>query len=390
MTDLKVIKFNKYDSIEQQKLLDGMILTKEIIPSNNCCTSKYAKRLKRFTFTLNNPKYAIKAVDCIRYICFQIEKGDNGTIHYQGYIELKKQLRYNNINKIIFNGQNPHIEVATKCQLANIRYCTKLKGRVHGPWEYGFKAQQGFRTDIYGVMLEDMKNKDVKIADIAIKYPDLYVKYSNGIEKLYQRVRELQQKEEIYDIVEEKGYNKWQKEIIESLEKQNDRQVTWVFDKKGGSGKTELARHLILNNDACYFTNSKTKDIAYAYNGEKTVIFDLARSLEDRVNYQSIEQIKNGLMFSSKYTSVTKIFNKPKVLIMANFMPEMSKLSMDRWDILDLHDELQKDWINESNDIFTQDYIEINENGDRNDMIDIFSIKKIKVKSMESSDLLKN
>ena len=76
--------------------------------------------------------------------------------------------------------------------------------------------------------------------------------------------------------------------------------------------------------------DSKT---AEAYNGECVCIFDYSRSEEDHINYEVIESSKNGVMFSTKYVSTQKVHTPPHVVIMANFDPNKSKMSADRWDV---------------------------------------------------------
>lgn len=39
-------------------------------------------------------------------------------------------------------------------------------------------------------------------------------------------------------------------------------------------------------------------------------------------------------MVSTKYESTTFFFNKPIVLVFANFKPDRSKLSSDRWNVI--------------------------------------------------------
>lgn len=62
-----------------------------------------------------------------------------------------------------------------------------------------------------------------------------------------------------------------------------------------------------------------------------TIIIDLSRSMEDHVPYEAIEDIKNGIFFSGKYESKMIVRNNPIVIIFANFEPDTSKLSKDRW-----------------------------------------------------------
>lgn len=63
------------------------------------------------------------------------------------------------------------------------------------------------------------------------------------------------------------------------------------------------------------------------------VIFGLPRSMEDYVSYEAIESVKDGIFFSGKYESGMCLFKPPHILIFANFMPDESKLSSDRWRI---------------------------------------------------------
>lgn len=47
-----------------------------------------------------------------------------------------------------------------------------------------------------------------------------------------------------------------------------------------------------------------------------------------------IEQIKNGIYFSGKYESQMKYDKPPHVVVFSNTMPDQSKLSADRWNIV--------------------------------------------------------
>ena len=60
------------------------------------------------------------------------------------------------------------------------------------------------------------------------------------------------------------------------------------------------------------------------------------------MNYEVIESVKNGVVFSTKYESQMKVFKTPHVIIMANFAPDESKMSSDRWDIRYLTEDDQK------------------------------------------------
>lgn len=133
----------------------------------------------------------------------------------------------------------------------------------------------------------------------------------------------------------------WQKKTLNILQNQNDRKILWIYDKKGGMGKSTLTNYMIDNNDAFFCNNGATKDISYAYNYEKTVIFDLPRSTidtdgKDWTPYRTMEMFKDGRLFSSKYQSKMKRFSPCKVVVFANFKPDRKQLTEDRWQVWDL------------------------------------------------------
>lgn len=125
----------------------------------------------------------------------------------------------------------------------------------------------------------------------------------------------------------------WQHEEVKALENQNRRNVRWVYDLKGGVGKSVLADYLIDYKKAFFCDGGKLADIAYAYQNQEYVVFDLPRTSEDFTPYKAMECFKNGRLFSPKYTSCLKRFKPCKVIVFANYPPDRSKLSDDRWSI---------------------------------------------------------
>ncbi|KAK3106199.1 hypothetical protein FSP39_014912 [Pinctada imbricata] len=70
-----------------------------------------------------------------------------------------------------------------------------------------------------------------------------------------------------------------------------------------------------------YCTNTQTAHFAYAYQEEPMVVFDYVRDDAEHINYALLEQLKNGMLFSSKYQSRVKRFKPVKVCCFANFDP---------------------------------------------------------------------
>ena len=63
----------------------------------------------------------------------------------------------------------------------------------------------------------------------------------------------------------------------------------------------------------------------------KCVFFGLSRDDASYVSYKSIEILKDGIGFSGKYEAHDILFNPPHVVILSNFAPNLSSLSLDRW-----------------------------------------------------------
>lgn len=207
---------------------------------------------------------------------FQLERGEGGFLHWQMEISLLRKHRLNEVKNLI-GRSDVHLE-PTKNYFAAQKYCSKAESRVAGPWT----------------------EKSVWIDTI--------------------------QQEQLHD---------WQRVLeAELCGPVPKRKIVWYTDFQGGAGKTEFTKYMIVKHAACGLNNAKTADIAYAIKEDvKIVIFNLARTLEGKVNYQAIEQVKDGLIFSAKYESTTKVFNSPHLVVFANFNPDLDALSKDRWDI---------------------------------------------------------
>ncbi|KAK3092099.1 hypothetical protein FSP39_025156 [Pinctada imbricata] len=85
-----------------------------------------------------------------------------------------------------------------------------------------------------------------------------------------------------------------------------------------------------------YSTNASTADFAYEYQDERIVVFDFVRDKKSKINYGLLEQLKNGMLFSPKYMTKVKRFDPVRICCFANFYPDFSQMSEDRWIHLNL------------------------------------------------------
>lgn len=272
------------------------------------------------------PKY-------MRYIIYQREKTKEGKEHWQGYVELYKPMTLKRCQKLL-GYTTAHLEKRRGTRDQARKYCMKEKSRVSeykekGDWNAG---GQGTRNDL--TKLTELIEEGYTDYDLLQMNPEIINRYMKFIQHARYIINEENSKIYIKENYTNITLNKMQNEVIEHMNAQDDRKITWVYDEVGNSGKTYLSKHLIAAKGAVRFTNGRTGDIAFAYNNEDIIIFDFARSCEERINYQIIEDLKNGILFSSKYNSKCKIFNPPKIVIMANFMPNLKSMSEDRWDII--------------------------------------------------------
>lgn len=125
----------------------------------------------------------------------------------------------------------------------------------------------------------------------------------------------------------------------------DERTIYWFWSNKGNIGKSSLCKHLCLRYGAIAL-GGKVGDAMYAVGKlvaagkpPNIVVFDVARSESHRLEYVSLEKLKNGCFFSSKYESAMVMLNPPHVIVFANEGPNESKLSDDRWKITNLDEE---------------------------------------------------
>lgn len=249
-------------------------------------------RARRWCITLNN--YTDDELNTInttfserkyKYIIGKEVGSENNTPHLQIYIESKNAISFNTLKNIC---QRFHIEKAKGNKEQNLTYCSK---------------ENNFITNFV------IKSK-------------------------------------IRDPLENKPLYPWQNNIIDIINQEADlRKIYWFWDIKGGSGKTSLAKHICLTRpNQTLFLNGKGADIKYGVksfidndeNELKICIFHFTRSVENYISYEALESIKDGIFYNSKYESGMVLFNPPHIICFANFEPETSKLSEDRWVITEL------------------------------------------------------
>lgn len=306
-----------------------------------------------FNITIDWEHLDIQSIDkknAIKYITYQGEYTKDARKHIQGYIQLNDRKEMTFIKKLL-GDTTIHLEKAKGTPQQNKEYCQKKEKEgikqdiFFSPVEYGMidLTTQGQRTDIQRIKqrIDDgdtikniQRTAENNEFELTLKYNRLLTEYADDI-------AQDKEKEIIKNTFINYSFNPVQTVIKNIVEREIDitdtRQVNWIYDPIGGTGKTHLARYFITHYNTLYITGGKVADIHSIYSGEELVIFDLARTYAENVEhiYSVIETLKNGMFLSTKYQVKTKVFSKqPIILILANFKPDTSKLSQDRWNIL--------------------------------------------------------
>lgn len=285
-----------FDYLEPEEYFD------EIVPNsatgfegntNSKPNKKQVNKAKKWIFTYNN--YTLEEIGpivlifnslCSKWV-FQEETGENGTKHLQGCIFLKEKMRPTELklNKKI------HWEVMKGTDLEAITYCSKNSTRT-------------------GLIY--------KSDNVILPKP---LKIINELRPFQIEIETM------------------------LLEEANDREIIWIYDEEGGKGKSSFCRYLIHKYEACYITEGKKTDIInmiynYVLNQDlNMVLLDVPRDNKS-VSYKSLEEIKNGIICNTKYETGMRLINPPHIVIFANFYPDTSKFTSDRWKIFTIDDEM--------------------------------------------------
>lgn len=133
---------------------------------------------RNWLFTLNNPqdfKPEVGFGTTYKYLIYQLEKGEEGTLHYQGYVMWKSPKRLSALKKL---SKEAHWEPRRGSHTQARDYCSKEDTRVEGPWTFGVEPEQGKRTD-----LDDVKeaiDSGASMKEIAQAHFGHFIKYERG------------------------------------------------------------------------------------------------------------------------------------------------------------------------------------------------------------------
>jgi len=146
------------------------------------------KQYKAWCFTWNNPtlttdqfRSAITTDWSVKYAVAQLESGDAGTKHFQGYVEFGKVMRLTGVKKLL---QTAHWEQRMGTREQARDYCQKADSRLEPGFEVGDFAAggQGRRNDLASAVAMVKESGNLKA--VMDEMPEMFVKYGRGLREL--------------------------------------------------------------------------------------------------------------------------------------------------------------------------------------------------------------
>lgn len=297
-----------------------------------------SQRVRNWVFTLNNYNAAdedrlsmLYETGSIKYLVFGREVGNTGTRHLQGFVQWKEKQSLRQCKERI--GQRAHLEIARGTPREAASYCKKDGEFV----EFGEEPRgQGRRSDLdeFREWCEQLTARP-PTHEIIRRFPGLWMRSGARILDVVDSFLPR-----IPLVAEETQLRPWQATLLEEFSGEvNDREIIFYVDSDGNKGKSFFCRYLLTKRDDVQVLRvGKRDDLAHAIDPLKSIfVFDVQRSEMQFLQYSVLEMLKDRMIFSPKYHSLTKILSKtPFVVVFSNEDPDMEKLSRDRYDIRNL------------------------------------------------------
>jgi len=272
-----------------------------------------------FRYNADMFENAYELIDTLKGIAkhyvFQIEMGDSGYRHYQGRLSLIKRRRKKEKHLLLklFKEKPPNYLEPT-CSPEHYKgeafYCMKEDTRIEGPWQ---------DTDEVRVLTTQMK---------------------------------------IFNKLELRPYQSQLKEMAQHFDM---RKIDLIFDPNGNIGKSLFSEYLEYCGLAEEIPPFRLMDDIFQWVCTRPIkpcyIVDMPRGMKkDKLGdfYSGIEIIKNGVAYDKRYNAKKIRFDRPRVFVFTNTLPEFSLMSKDRWNVWVIDEEFRMSQFFQNHHIETQ------------------------------------
>lgn len=308
------------------------------------------RRCRDWCFTWNNYTEGERAYlramgesdqDRIQYLVYGREVGASGTPHLQGFIQLKRPLSIQSVQRLLCPIPRPGNHVHLEERVGTVEQATNYAKKDGDFREFGTPSMgAGNRTDLRGFVDYVRQNGPLSSREMALEFPEIMARHPRWVQEVFAAFEEP-------PAFEEHELRPWQADLQALLEGEPDpRKVIFVVDYEGDKGKTWFHKHYRNTHDDAYLLHpGKLDNMAYAFANlrprPRVVFVDCPREKLDFFSYTFLENLKDGEIFVNKYESKMISFRVPHVVMFMNQAPDRNKLSNDRYTIWTLQPENQ-------------------------------------------------
>jgi len=238
-------------------------------------------------FTINNPtEEDVPTLESWKhsvYILYQKERGENGTDHYQGYVQFNGAQRLAHCKKL---NARAHWEVRHGTHEQAVLYCTKEDTRIDDPVHLGSPVTQGRRMDI--VDLYDAIKDGKQDAELQEDHTEAYFKYYKAVDRVRANL----------------------------LTPRTEKPLVLWYHGATGTGKTRKAYE---DHPGAYFKDMSNGKWWDGYRQQDCVVFDDMR--RDTFKYHELLRLLDRYPLQVEYKGGALHFNSPTIIITSCFPP---------------------------------------------------------------------
>lgn len=228
---------------------------------------------------------------CKKY-SFQLEMSNSGYKHWQGRVSLIKKKRLDALIKQclpLTSLTGIHWSVTSTSGSTNFQYVTKSDTRLEGPWS---DTDEPVEPDTKQMVL--FKSWELR---------------------------------------------PWQQSLINTTSNFCLRTIDLVYDESGNAGKSLFSEYLekvlgVAEEVPPYRMMDHIFEWVATRPIKKIYIIDMPRGMKkDKLGdfYSGIEVIKNGVAYDKRYSAKKIRFDRPRIIVFTNMMPNLDLMSKDRW-----------------------------------------------------------
>lgn len=250
------------------------------------------------------------------------------TPHLQGFISFAERRAFAYVHALL---PGCHLESAKGTPKQNREYCSK-SGDFD---EYGTLPSGSGKRNDWELFRDWCASQPSNPSDRRLmeEWPSLWGRYPAASRRMASELAPR-------PVLRSGELKPWQSDLLSELDEEpDDRTVRFVVDRDGGAGKSWFCGYCFsVRDDVQLLGPGKRDDIAYVIDSTKRVfLLNVGRGQSEYLNYGLLEMLKDRMVMSTKYQSAMKILeHTPHVIVLMNEAPDYSKMTDDRYRVLDL------------------------------------------------------